>query len=424
MSEPVIKVEGLYKKFCLSLKRSMAYAAMDVSRSMVGIPYRTDTLRRDEFWALQDINFELNKGDTLGIIGINGSGKSTLLRLLTGIFPPDKGSVAVKGQIGALIAVGAGFHPHMTGRENIYLNGTILGMNRKQIDEKFDEIVDFADIGDFIDAPVTTYSSGMKVRLGFSVAVNVEPEILLVDEILSVGDLSFRNKSLRRMREYREKANALIFISHNLEQIQMLCNRLLVLNQGRIIYDGDTVGGILLYEEITRSIAKNTDNSNYKAIREDKDNIAKVNTIETFDDEGNNIDEIDISSPITVSVDFNTLEKIDDIVFMIGILDDASMKDCILLSSLDNKSFENQSIQPGSHKFSVRIDNPHLSPGLYYVQVALKNRFSGEYYVKARNNKPFKVNSSTGRIHRGIILVNEEWSLNENFIDNEYFQKK
>ena len=138
MSDSVIKVSGLYKKFCRNLKRGMIYSAYDVGRSMLGVSYDTSTLRKDEFWALQDVNFELKKGDTLGIIGINGSGKSTLLRLLTGIFPPDRGEIAVRGNIGALIAVGAGFHPHMTGRENIYLNGTILGMNRQQIDERFE----------------------------------------------------------------------------------------------------------------------------------------------------------------------------------------------------------------------------------------------------------------------------------------------
>ena len=167
----VLRVENLCKKFCPTLKHSMYYGAIDTVRSMLGVAYATDQLRKNEFWALDDICFELRKGEALGIIGANGSGKSTLLRLITGIFPPDKGRIAFKGRIGALIAVGAGFHPYMTGRENIYLNGTILGMTRREIDAKLDAIIDFADIGDFLEAPISTYSSGMRVRLGFAIAV-------------------------------------------------------------------------------------------------------------------------------------------------------------------------------------------------------------------------------------------------------------
>jgi lipopolysaccharide transport system ATP-binding protein len=192
MSDTLIKVEGLHKKFCQSLKRSMFYGTIDATKSMLGLPIKNADLRKKEFWALQDINFELKQGEKVGVLGANGSGKSTLLRLLNGVFPPDVGKITLNGRIGALIAVGAGFHPHMTGRENIYLNGTILGMTRKEIEKKFNEIVDFAEIGDFIDSPVATYSSGMTVRLGFSIAVHGKVEIMLVDEILAVGDLAFQ----------------------------------------------------------------------------------------------------------------------------------------------------------------------------------------------------------------------------------------
>ena len=221
-NDVVVSVKNVSKKFCRNLRRSMAYGILDLSKNLMGLKPDTSTLNRDEFWALDDVSFELRRGETLGIIGINGSGKSTLLRLLSGIFPPDKGEIAVKGRIGSLIAVGAGFHPHMTGRENVFLNGAILGMSRKEIEKKYDSIVGFAEIGDFLEAPVSTYSSGMRVRLGFAIAVHCEPDILLIDEVLSVGDLSFRNKSLRHMANFRAKAKALIFISHNLEQVRVL----------------------------------------------------------------------------------------------------------------------------------------------------------------------------------------------------------
>ena len=251
MSEVLIKVDHLSKKFCRSLKRSMYYGVTDALKTMLGINYSTDTLRPSEFWSLNDISFELRKGETLGILGANGSGKSTLLRLLAGIFPPDHGKIEINGNIGALIAVGAGFHPHMTGYENIYLNGTILGLTKDRIDEIIDDITTFSEIPkDALNAPVATYSSGMKVRLGFSVAMHCEPDILLVDEVLSVGDIGFKNKAVRKMNEFREKANGLIFISHDLEQMRMICDRVIVLDKGKCVFEGDTEKGCIAYEQI------------------------------------------------------------------------------------------------------------------------------------------------------------------------------
>lgn len=235
----VLRVENLYKKFCRTLKRSMFYGAMDSARSMFSISYKTDKLRKNEFWALEDVSFELKKGEALGIIGVNGSGKSTLLRLITGIFPPDKGSISFKGRIGALIAVGAGFHPHMTGRENIYLNATILGMTRKEIDEKINDIIDFAEIGDFLEAPINTYSSGMRVRLGFSIAVYCEPDILLVDEVLAVGDAGFQLKCLNKLGELRKKGVSTILVTHNLHHISTFCNRAVLMDTGKKIFIGN-----------------------------------------------------------------------------------------------------------------------------------------------------------------------------------------
>ena len=181
-----IKVENISKKYCKSLKRSMLYGVKDIARNTIGLSSHSDKLRKGEFWALDNVSFEAKKGETFGIIGPNGSGKTTLLKLLNGIFWPDKGKISVKGNVGALIEVGAGFHPLLTGRENIYINAAILGMTKEETDKKFDVIVEFADIGDFLDVPVKHYSSGMFVRLGFAVAVHCEPDILLVDEVFAV----------------------------------------------------------------------------------------------------------------------------------------------------------------------------------------------------------------------------------------------
>ena len=213
--ETVISVEKVSKKYCKSLKKSMYYGAMDIGKNMLGLSSRSERLRKDEFWALNNISFEVKKGETLGIIGPNGSGKTTLLKLLNGIFWPDKGKITIKGRVGALIEVGAGFHPLLTGKENVYINAAILGMAKKEVDEKFDEIIEFADIGDFINTPVKFYSSGMFVRLGFAVAVHCEPNILLVDEVMAVGDKEFQIRCYQKMHQIRKSGTTIILVSHN-----------------------------------------------------------------------------------------------------------------------------------------------------------------------------------------------------------------
>lgn len=235
--ETIIKVKEVSKKFCRSLNQVMVYGVNDIARNMFGLRSNSSKLRKGEFWALHDIAFEIKKGQTLGIIGPNGSGKSTLLKLLNGIFMPDTGSIEITGKTGALIEVGAGFHPMLSGRENIYVNGSILGISKKEIDAKFQQIVDFADIGEFIDAPVKHYSSGMLVRLGFSVAVHADPDILIVDEVLAVGDINFQLKCFRKIAEFKEQKKTIIIVTHDMTAIQRHTERVLLLNKGVIICD-------------------------------------------------------------------------------------------------------------------------------------------------------------------------------------------
>lgn len=235
----LVKVEGVSKKYCHSLNRSIQYGVQDIARNMLGLSAKPDKLRNDEFWAVDNVSFELHRGETLGIIGPNGSGKSTLLKMLNGIFMPDKGKIEIKGKVGALIEVGAGFHPMLTGRENIYVNGAILGMSRKEIDDKFDDIVAFADIGDFLDTPVKNYSSGMYVRLGFAVAIHCEPDILLVDEVLAVGDLAFTLKCHKKISKFRQRGGTVVVVNHNMQAIRNICDKVLWINGGKIKEIGD-----------------------------------------------------------------------------------------------------------------------------------------------------------------------------------------
>lgn len=237
MKDTLVKVDSISKKFCKSLKLSMIYGMSDIARNILGQSSKSSKLRKNEFWAVDNVSFELKRGETLGIIGPNGSGKSTILKMLNGIFWPDKGKIKVKGRVGALIEVGAGFHPMLTGRENIYLNGALLGMNKEEISKKFDQIVEFADIGDFLDTPVKNYSSGMYVRLGFSIAVHCEPDILLIDEILAVGDIGFRAKCYNMISLLKENT-ATIFVSHLMHMVTRIASKCLVINKSKKLFYG------------------------------------------------------------------------------------------------------------------------------------------------------------------------------------------
>jgi len=243
----VISVENVSKKFILAHDRPRNLA--DASRAL----FRGR--QREDFWALKDVSFEVEQGEALGIIGHNGAGKSTMLKLLTRIMQPTNGRIRTRGRVSALIEIGAGFHPEMTGRENIYLNGSILGMTRREIDRKFDEIVTFAELEKFIDTPVKRYSSGMYVRLGFAVAANTEPEFLLVDEVLSVGDAAFQAKCLEKMENMLSTGVSMVLVSHNLGIVETFCSRAAVLAHGSLISLSGSREAVNHYIDIVRDSA-------------------------------------------------------------------------------------------------------------------------------------------------------------------------
>lgn len=408
--EVVLKVDHLYKKFTLSLKRSLLYGSIDLFRNILGRGYYEGGLRKAEFWALQDISFELHKGEVLGIIGENGSGKSTLLRLLNGIFPPDRGTITVKGRMGALIAVGAGFHPNMTGKENIYLNGTILGMSQEEIKEKFQEIVDFADIGEFLDAPVSTYSSGMRVRLGFSIAIHSRPEILLIDEILSVGDLAFRNKSLRKIYEMRKEAKGIIFISHNIEQILNLCDRVIVLHKGKKVFEGDAKSAVLKYYEVINERAY--DQQHQQMITGGKfrtTESAEINEVSVTDSFGNKDKGLVSGSTITLALEFTIKVPIEKPRFIAVIREDNIEKDIVWMDSRDVNEIPTD-LEPGHYSVNIQIPDLNISPGNYSIGFSVGNAISGEMFMQIQKLLVinFKVNDA---IPRGIIPANTTWEL-------------
>lgn len=244
----LIEVKDVAKKYCKDLKKSLKYGLSDLSSQIFG-KSRDHNLRDAEFWAVNDISFELKRGECLGLIGHNGAGKSTLLKLINGLVKPDKGQISLKGRISALIELGAGFNPILTGRENIYNNAAVLGITKKEVDNSLDEIIDFADLESFIDMPVQFYSSGMKVRLGFAVASQMKPDIFLIDEVLAVGDMGFALKCFQKI-DVILPDTAIIFVSHNMPMVSRMCSKILLMEKGQVQYLGDDVSkGIDLYYE-------------------------------------------------------------------------------------------------------------------------------------------------------------------------------
>ncbi len=259
MSETLIKVEGVSKKFCRSLKKSLWYGLQDLGREITGRRHGGNgKLRPDEFWAVKDVSFELKRGECLGLIGRNGAGKTTLLRMLNGLIKPDTGRIEMRGRVGALIALGAGFNPILTGRENIYVNASALGLSKRETDEKLDEIIDFADISGFIDSPVQSYSSGMQVRLGFAVATAIHIDILLLDEVLAVGDAAFRARCYNRMNKI-QRDSAVIFVTHNTEQVSRVCNSALFLSSGMIQLYGNVEQTLKAYAQLNTTSKDRTE---------------------------------------------------------------------------------------------------------------------------------------------------------------------
>lgn len=318
MSDIVIKAENLGKKYVIGHQEERGgYTAlrdvlMQNARTLwnktkdlaMGKPIiQGDTM--EEVWALRDVNFEIRRGEAVGIIGRNGAGKSTLLKVLSRITEPTTGRVSVKGRVASLLEVGTGFHPELSGRENIYLNGTILGMNRVEIKRKFDEIVAFAEVERFLDTPVKRYSSGMYVRLAFAVAAHLEPEILVVDEVLAVGDAQFQKKCLGKMQEVGTKGRTVLFVSHNMGAISRLCQRTIVLEQGREAFTGDTEEAIAHY--MHANAIKTAAWADIREAQRDNDNRQRIATsISLHRADGSECAEFFTGDDMLISIGFET----------------------------------------------------------------------------------------------------------------------
>lgn len=344
MSNPIIKIEGISKKYRLGTKEPY-YSLRD---SFVNVFKKKKP--KEEFWALEDINFEVEQGETIGIIGRNGAGKSTLLKILSRITPPTKGKITMRGRVASLLEVGTGFNPELTGRENIYLNGAILGMTKKEIGRKFDEIVAFSEIEKFLDTPVKRYSSGMYVRLAFAVAAHLEPEILVVDEVLAVGDANFQKKCLGKMNDVSKKdGRTVLFVSHNMGAVKQLCNRSMLLENGKIKTFGETE------KVLNEYLNGNTNSEATIEYPEDSKKKVQIIGVDILDENEKYKNEININNSINIKVKYLIKEKIKSPNFVCINFFDAF--DNILFQAFDIDTNENyyEERESGYYLNSFRI---------------------------------------------------------------------
>ena len=420
INNTAIRVEGISKKFCRSIKHTMLYGALDLSRSFLGLDQHTERLRDGEFWAVNDVSFELKKGEVIGLIGSNGSGKSTILKMLNGIFMPDKGKIGINGRVGALIELGAGFHPMLTGRENIYINAAVLGINKKHIDTQIDKIIEFSGIGEFIDTPVKFYSSGMYARLGFSIAAHMNPDILLIDEVLAVGDMEFREKAMRHMDSLRSSNKAVVFVTHSLYQVEALCNRAIWLEKGRLKAIGpakEIVGEYLNSQEEKihmSSVQSISDTKNAKT----SDELLEILKVELLDEKGQCSTTFPFGSSLTVRLHYSAKRPIHRPLFNLRILNGGRgvVEAGMLIDGFGPEYIE------GSGVVECKFDHLPLTPKTYEILLFIRSsegtvditemRICAHFRITDENTDtiPLRGPMAINHFRAGVFYVGRTWS--------------
>ncbi|HKG78436.1 MAG TPA: ABC transporter ATP-binding protein [Pyrinomonadaceae bacterium] len=325
--------------------------------------------RKEDFWALKDISFSVQRAEALGIIGHNGAGKSTILKLLSRITTPSSGEIMINGRLSALIEVGSGFHPELTGRENIYLNGSILGMLRREITKKLDSIVDFAELRQFIDTPVKRYSSGMYVRLGFSIAAHLDPDILLLDEVLAVGDAAFQQKCIQRITELKKSGTTIVFISHDLRAVQKLCDRVVLLKSGQIEADGEPTETIAFYESSSRNLHAQASGGG----GQDPSREAVVTSLSFYNDEDQECLSFETGMPMKAVLKYEVYKPLVDVIFEVQFYSQEGRLCSFFSSETLPKTID---LQPGEGSIVFDCSSIGLGPGVYFIDTGIRNRMA------------------------------------------------
>ena len=420
MSEPLVKVEHLSKKFCRGLKRSLWYGIRDIGSELMGLRRKSSKLRKDEFWALKDVNFEIHKGELVGLIGANGAGKTTLLKALSGLIKPDEGEITIRGKIQALIALGAGFNPVLTGRENIYINGAVLGFTKKEMDVLLEDILEFSEMREFIDMPVRSYSSGMHVRLGFAVAVNLKPDILIVDEVLAVGDASFRRKARNKMMELLHSGISVLFVSHNIALVSSLTSRCIYLDKGRVVSIGpsDKITSLYLSDSIKKAKEKETKKRTAVYQGDLLMEAAYMTVPDAFvlrdfrftDSAGNTTTEFRTFDDVRIEFELDFLKQTENVTLAINFRD--QIEDIVISST---KMYLNSGPCEGIMKVECLISNNKLREGNFNIGFYVSDRIGGSLY-KSHNIGSFSILADMELIkendpNQGLIVMDTEWKV-------------
>jgi ABC-type polysaccharide/polyol phosphate transport system ATPase subunit len=323
--------------------------------------------RKEDFWALKDVSFNVQRAEALGIIGHNGAGKSTILKLLSRITTPTGGEIMINGRLSALIEVGSGFHPELTGRENVYLNGSILGMTRREITQKLDSIVEFAELRQFIDTPVKRYSSGMYVRLGFSIAAHLDPDVLLLDEVLAVGDASFQRKCIQRITELKKNGTTIVFISHDLRAVQQLCDRVVLLKRGQIEADGNPTETIALYQSASAQMAGQATGG----FGQDPTGEAVVTSLTFYDENENECLSFETGKPMKAVLNYRVDKPLTDVVFEVQFYSQEGRLCSFFSSETTGGTID---VEPGEGSIEFDCSSVGLGPGVYFIDTGIRNR--------------------------------------------------
>jgi lipopolysaccharide transport system ATP-binding protein len=364
----VVRFEHVSKQYRLGASRTSLLRSLSRSVNKLVKPGSAESAEKQALWALRDIDFVLSRGECLGLVGQNGAGKSTLLKLLANITRPTSGRIEVNGRVSALIELGSGFHPDLTGRENVFLNGTILGLSQREIRRRFDEIVEFSELERFIDTPVKRYSSGMTVRLGFAVASCIEPDILLVDEVLAVGDASFRQKCLGRIERLLASGTSMIFVSHNINMVQAVCTSALYIKQGQIVYQGDTTEAIKIYERDLHEEQARKLEAGGRAQLLDRLTDVQITQVAVLGRNGDAVSEFGGHDGAEIQIHYNNRATIGDASVVMRIVRGDGLTCCMLRSSLNGTPL---TLAHGEGIFSVIVEPLQLTGGMYYIEVCI-----------------------------------------------------
>ena len=325
--------------------------------------------RREDFWALKDISFDVRRAEALGIIGHNGAGKSTILKLLSRITTPTNGEIMINGRLSALIEVGSGFHPELTGRENIYLNGSILGMMRREITQKLESIVEFAELRQFIDTPVKRYSSGMYVRLGFSIAAHLDPDVLLLDEVLAVGDASFQRKCIERIMELKKNGTTIVFISHDLRAVQQLCDRVILLKKGQIETDGDPAETIAFYQSSSAQLSGQTT----VGMGQKPTGEAVVTSLTFYDENENECLSFETGKTMKAVLNYRVNKPLTDVIFEVQFYSQEGRLCSFFSSETLGRTID---VEPGEGSILFDCSSIGIGPGVYFIDTGIRNRLA------------------------------------------------